>query len=166
MENFQSLLKNQLLNAKRIAIFGIGSEIRADDVVGVLVAENLQKNPPKGKNYEFKVFIGGTAPENFTGDIKKFNPTHLIIIDAADLGKDPGEIALINPEEIGGTSFSTHRMPTKMLAEYIKQYINCEVIIIGIQPKVLNFGEPVSEELVSAAARLSALLKNSLEFLT
>ncbi len=163
MENLQSLLKNQLLNAKRIAIFGIGSEIRADDAVGVLAAQILQKElTPTNNNYEFKVFIGGSAPENFTGDIKKFNPTHLIILDAADLGKKPGEIAIINQEQITGTSFSTHRMPTSMIVEYIKHYINCEVIILGIQPESLEFGKPVSPRVKAAIKEICRIFKYAL----
>jgi len=33
-------------------------------------------------------FYRRTAPENLTGEIKKFQPTHLIIIDAAELNKE------------------------------------------------------------------------------
>lgn len=38
------------------------------------------------KNY-VTVFDGGIVPENFTGMIKREDPSHIILIDAADMGK-------------------------------------------------------------------------------
>jgi len=142
-------LINKFLNhATRIAFLGIGSDLRGDDVAGMVFTAKLEeiiKKLPK-TNMELAFFFGGTAPENVTGEIKRFNPTHLIIIDAAELGKPAGTIEIVDINNITGVSFSTHMMPPSVLVQYLLQYITCDVLIVGIQPKTLEFGAGISIE--------------------
>jgi len=149
-------LKHKLRNAKKIAVLGVGSDLRADDAAGMFVAKNINK--ALNKNSKVRVFLGGIAPENLTGDIKKFNPTHLIIVDCADFKKKPGTILLIGPKDLSGVSFSTHTLPLNILADYIARDINCETLIIGIQPKTIEFEKPVSKEVKQAIKTLSDIL--------
>lgn len=107
----------------------------------------------------FKVFLGSTAPENLTGEIKKFNPTHLIIVDIVETGDKPGAIVLIDPKDAGGISFSTHRLPLKMMVEYLLKFLKCKVIIIGIQPKTLALGSQPSQEAVKAVNKVVKMVK-------
>ena len=160
METFVRSLKSQLRKAGRIAVLGVGSELRGDDVAGILAARLLAEHGPavrKGRTLE--VFVGDTAPENMTGEIKKFKPTHLVIIDSADIGKKAGAIKLIDPDKVGGISFSTHKLPLKILADYLRQSIGCEIIIIAIQPGILDFGSAVSREVEKSAKQVSLALK-------
>jgi hydrogenase 3 maturation protease len=132
-------LKNWLKGAKRVAILGIGFELRSDDAAGVVIARKLQAYIKKMKIKALKVFLGETAPENLTGEIKKFNPTHLIIIDAIDFQKKAGAISIADSRGEKGVSFSTHRMPIKFIKDYLYKSIACQTIIIGIQPQSLDF---------------------------
>jgi hydrogenase 3 maturation protease len=160
----QILLKKKLLNARRVAILGIGSDLRGDDVAGLLAAEQIEKaiksNPPA---VEISVFIGGTAPENLTGQIKQYQPTHLIVIDAAQLNKEAGHIEIMEPETIGGATFCTHSLPLNVIISYLLESFKFEVIIIGIQPKSLTFGAKPSKEIRQAAKHLSAAIIESLK---
>lgn len=148
------LLKDRLAGAARVAIMGIGSELRADDAAGMLVAERCEKTPAAN----MKVFFGCTAPENITGEIRKFCPTHLVIIDAADTGAEPGTISFIDPAQIAGISFSTHMMPLNILISFITADTHCVPLIIGIQPQTLAFGEPVSPAVTAAVTELADAL--------
>ena len=159
MANLKTILKQKLKDAKRIAVLGIGSELRADDAAGLIVAEELKKI----KNLKLKVFLGSTAPENFTGEIIKFKPTHILIVDSVDTDQKPGFILLINPEEVGGVSFSTHMLPVKMMVDYLLASLECEIIIIGIQPKVLLFGETISKEVKKSTKQISGVIKQILQ---
>lgn len=156
MENLKAQLKQKLKKASRIAVIGIGSELRADDGAGMLVARALDEACKDNTNVA--CFLTGSSPENFTGAIRKFNPTHIIIIDSADLGKEAGFCALIEPEDIGGVSFSTHRLPTKFLIDYLKTSLACEFVIVGIQPKTLAFTETLSPEVATAAGVVAVSL--------
>jgi len=158
MLNLKKSLSNSLKGAERIAVLGIGSELRADDIAGILVAQKLEEL--QGQN--FKVFLGYTAPENLSGEIRKFKPTHLIMIDTADIGKEPGEVKLFTPENVGGISFSTHKLPVKIMAQFLQKDINCNVMIIGIQPKSLDFGKPVSSHVQRSVNEISDILRNEI----
>lgn len=158
MLNLKTTLKKKLKDAKKIAVLGIGSELRADDVAGLLVAEELKKT----KNLKLKVFIGSTAPENLTGEIIKYKPTHIIIVDSVDTDQKPGFILLISPEEVGGVSFSSHMLPVKMIVDYLLESLKCEIIIIGIQPKILAFGKTISKEVKKSAKQVSDVIRQIL----
>ncbi len=166
-QNLKKELKNKLSGASKVAVLGIGSQLKCDDAGGILAAEALRQSSASGGKSPEKpdvgIFVGGTAPENITSEIKRFNPSHLIILDAADMGAKAGEIKLIDPENIGGISFSTHNLPATMLIEYLKQFLKCEVIIIGIQPKSLEFGKGPSAEMKTAAETVAALILDILE---
>lgn len=159
MANLKTILKQKLKDAKRIVVLGIGSELRADDAAGLIVAEELKKI----KNLKLKVFLGSTAPENFTGEIIKFKPTHILIVDSVDTDQKPGFILLINPEEVGGVSFSTHMLPVKMMVDYLLASLECEIIIIGIQPKILLFGETISKEVKKSTKQISNVIQQILQ---
>jgi hydrogenase 3 maturation protease len=158
------ILKKKLHNARRVAVLGIGSELRGDDVAGLLAAQQIEK-AIRGKTAlpEVRVFIGETAPENLTGEIKKFQPTHLIIIDAAELNKKPGHIEIMEPETIGGTSFCTHSLPLKIIIGYLLESFKFQAIIIGIQPKTLTFGAQATKEVVAAAKHLAKTITKLLK---
>jgi hydrogenase 3 maturation protease len=158
MQDLEILLKDRLKSAKRIAILGVGSELRGDDIAGILVAQEFNK-PSK----RFRSFIGGTAPENFTGEIKKFNPTHLVIVDSADMAKSKaGAIRLIDLKDISNFSFCTHRLPLKIMADYLIKCIDCEIIIVGIQPKTLDFGLSCSSEIKKSVKAVSRAIKKAI----
>jgi hydrogenase 3 maturation protease len=149
-------LKQKLNNASRIAVLGVGSELRGDDIAGLLAARQIEQNS-KGKSVtpQLKVFIGETAPENLTGEIKVFQPTHLIIIDAAELNKEPGYIEVMGLDTISGATFCTHSLPLKVIIGYLLESFKFEPIVIGIQPKTLTFGTQPTKEVVAAAKKLA-----------
>jgi hydrogenase 3 maturation protease len=158
------ILKKKLHNAQRVAVLGVGSELRGDDVAGILAAQQIEKIITKQTTSpEVRVFIGETAPENLTGEIKRFQPTHLIIIDAAELNKEPGHISIMEPETIGGTSFCTHSLPLKIIIGYLLESFKFQAIIIGIQPKTLTFGAPPTKEVVAAVKHLAETITKLLK---
>ena len=162
--NLKKILNQKLDKATRAAVLGIGSYMRADDAAGVLIAENIQKALKKFKSAKLKtkVFIGETAPENLTGEIKKFKPSHFIVLDSSDTSQAPGTITIIDPSDAGGISFSTHQMPIKILIDYIQNYVKCSALIIGIQPKSVEYGKPVSKPVLTSIKQVSEALSEIL----
>ncbi len=162
-DSLNSLLRQRLANASKIGVLGIGSELRADDVAGILVAQRIQElTADKKTDPRIETFIGATAPENLTGEIKRFAPTHLIIVDAADLNAEPGALTLMDPDSIGGTTFCTHSMPIKIMIDYLLDSFPCDVIILGIQPKSLAAGDTVSKEVLAAVESIAAIILDAM----
>lgn len=139
--------------SSRIAILGIGNEMRGDDAAGILVVRALNL---RVANFEgLRIIEGGHTPENATADLRKFSPDLVLLIDAADMGKEAGSIALIPMEQIDGMSANTHSLPLSMLARYLTLELDCEVALLGIQPKSIEMGEPVSREVNQAVSDIA-----------
>jgi len=136
---------------KRTVLLGIGNELNGDDAAGMqfvrLLKDNIQNMPATPA---VLMIEGATAPENFTGTIRKFQPELVVMIDAALMGLQSGEMALIDPDETAGITASTHTFPLSMLASFIKQEMGCQVWLIGIQPEANDQFTPLSP-VVSAA---------------
>lgn len=152
----RELLAGRLKGATRLAVMGVGSELRADDVAGLLVARRLQA--ALRDRSDVLVLEGCSAPENFTGEILRFEASHLVIVDCAELDAPPGTLRLFPPEEIGGISSSTHSLPLSIIIAYLETCHPCETLVIGIQPKTLAFDGSPSKEILRAVDELALLL--------
>lgn len=137
-------LANVLNNAVKIAFLGVGSPLRSDDSLGLCLTMGLERSLQPNPNQVFQFSLGESAPENFSGTIREFKPDYLVIFDAADLHQPPGTFALIAPDQIGGASFATHMLPLKILVDYLVLATGCQVMVIGVQPETLEFGETLS----------------------
>jgi hydrogenase 3 maturation protease len=150
---FVNRFSDLLQGARKIAFLGVGSPLRADDSIGLYIVSELEKRLKPDLTREYLFFLGESAPENFSGAIRSQMPSHVIIFDAAELGKESGAFSLIEPEQISGTSFSTHMLPLKILIDYLIKTVGCEVIVVGVQPKLLEFGYSITSEVKTAANR-------------
>jgi hydrogenase 3 maturation protease len=150
-------LKSRLQQAREVAVLAVGSDLNGDDGVAIRVAELLE--PYTGEGKSLHTFIGGTAPENCTGPIRRLNPSHLVVIDAADMGQAPGTVESIDPRQLTGITFCTHALPLNVIIDYIlKSCPECEVIVLGVQPQRLDFAEPLTPAVERAAHALAMAL--------
>lgn len=101
-----------------------------------------------------QVFDAGETPENLTGVIRKFNPTHVLIIDAAIGGHKPGTIFIINQKKISRDDLSTHRLPLSHLTRYLEESIGCRVVLIGIEPLEISWKKSMSPPVKASIATL------------
>ncbi len=143
----------------RVAVVGIGHELRGDDAVGVMIARALQAWA--ADQPQIVVIDGGSAPENQTGALRRFAPDLVLLIDAVDLDRPAGSIDWLAWETTTGLSASTHTLPPYLLGKYLKLTLGCEVALIGIQPAQLTLGSlspAVKKAAEGVAARLRAIL--------
>ena len=131
----------------------IGNREGGDDAVGPYIADRLIQE--KG---DLVVLDCGTFPENFTSFVKKNNPKNLIIIDAVEMGLNPGEIRIVPKEKIGVMHISTHGIPISVLINYLERYIE-NIIFIGIQPE--NMSGEISENVKKSGEKLVIIIKNN-----
>lgn len=159
------VLKTRLHKAKRIAVLGIGSDLRADDGAGVFVASRLEKSLAGKKTFaEIKTFLGATAPENLTGEIRSYKPNHILLIDTIEMAQKCGTILVLRPEMLAdGISFSTHKLPAKVLIDYFTASLKCGVTIIGIQPKTVRFGRPMTATVKDSAMMIVDAIRSAVE---
>jgi len=153
----QSNLDKALSGWERTVIMGIGNELGCDDSLGLVAAQRLKEALSGIPGVE--VLAAGTAPENFTGLLRRLSPSHILIVDAAEMGEAAGTIQLVDADRTEEVTPSTHTVSPKMLVRYLEEEIGSKVIIIGIQPKELSFGTVVSEEVGDSLSNLVHLLE-------
>ncbi len=106
--------------------------------------------------------LGDTAPENVTGEIRRLAPTHVLFVDAADLGEEPGSVRVFESADIAGMTSSTHTLPLHVIADYLTREVGCRVLFLGLQPKSLVFGETISNEVATAIEDTVAAIAEAL----
>ena len=155
VEGIENELKTWFAGRKKVVIAGIGNPIRTDDYVGLNIVEKL-----KGKLPETVCLLEAeTVPESYLLDIEEFNPSHVLLIDAAFLGLNPGEASLLEAEKIVDYSaITTHLLPLRIFCDYIKQATGAKIALLLIEPKSMEFGEGLTAEVHVAAERLAKIL--------
>jgi len=117
-----------------------------DDGAGPLLAEMCAAKPAG----EWRVIDGGSAPENDVAAIRDLRPARLLLVDATDMGLNPGEIRVVNPEDIAEMfMMTTHNMPLNYLIDQLKEDVG-EVIFLGIQPDIVGFYYPMTPPVKAA----------------
>jgi hydrogenase 3 maturation protease len=149
MEDLHAFLVERIGGFERLAILGVGSVLRADDAAGMEVVRIVEERLLPARP-DVCLFGGETAPENFSGSILRFAPTHLLIVDAADIGIAPGHFADICPEDVGGPSYCSHMLPIKIMVDYLVQETGAKVTLLGIQYRTLEFDGAMSPEVTAA----------------
>jgi hydrogenase 3 maturation protease len=148
---------------KKLIILGIGNELCGDDCLGPYIInefESFLNINDEDINIEKNIILinGGSAPENFTGMIKKENPSHILIVDAALMNSDPGSIKLLNTDEIANVSVSTHSMSLSYLIKYLKNDLEFNFLFIGIEPFSMNLGDQLSPKVLDSVNHVKNIL--------
>ncbi|MHA1449689.1 MAG: hydrogenase 3 maturation endopeptidase HyCI [Candidatus Hodarchaeales archaeon] len=140
----------------KIAIVCVGNDLRGDDAVGVLIYDELIKSHRLPDSIH--VFNGGTLPENLTKPIREINASHMLIIDAAEFGSEPGDVGLFTPESITGSSFSTHTLPLTVFYNFLSSATGTKLAIIGIQPGNTEFAELPGKSILNSVKDVTETL--------
>jgi hydrogenase 3 maturation protease len=126
-----------------VVILGIGNSVRRDDFVGMVVVRRLER----ARLSHVHLIETGEVPESYLGVVENTHPTHVLIVDAAEMDAPVGSVKLVSPEKIAGLSLSTHALPLSVVSEYLASMTKAKIALLGIQPKVIDFGEGLSQEL-------------------
>ena len=88
-------------------------------------------------------------------------PEQVLVIDAADMDLVPGEVRLIGAEKVEDPFLmTTHTLPLSYLVESLREFVP-QVDLMGIQPQVVAFGYPVSNEVKQAVDQVYESLKQN-----
>ena len=127
-------------------LLGIGNPLNGDDGAGIYVAEQFRKDG-------WLSLACGTAPENFTGIVRKAHPDCLVLVDVAAMGLSPGEYPVIPRHRIADVSIGTHQLPLSLLIDFLSDSAG-QIVLIGIQPGLIAIGAEISPQIREGANRL------------
>ena len=136
---FESQLGNFLTDCDKLIVLGVGNELKSDDGVGPFVIKKLKEENIENDNVLF--IDAKTVPENFTGKIRKENPTHLIIVDACLMDLDPGDMRIVDKDDFASIGISTHSMSLSFFVRYLEKDTEIRIMFVGIEPETMDWGE-------------------------
>jgi len=147
-------LKNWLWNASRVVVAGVGNPLRRDDSVGLKVVEHLVGRVSKS----VRLIQCETVPESFVESIAEFKPSHVVVIDAAMIGRNAGAAVLVELTKTIPPAVSTHALPLQLFCEYLRKTVGADIRLLAVQPENTEFGEGLTPTVEAAARNIAELL--------
>jgi len=136
---------------KKILFTGIGNVLRSDDGVGVYICQRIIPSEfISALNVEVSI-------ENYIGKINELNPGLLILVDCMHLGQPPGTYRVLGTNEIADQTFNTHNISLNRL----KDFFSMPTLILGVQPKSVQFGENMSTEVRKSAENIIQIINRN-----
>ena len=154
--SFESELKEFIKDYEKLILLGVGNILKKDDGAGPYIISKLEEKE------NILLIDGQTMPENFTGLIRKANPSHLLIIDACLMNEEPGTIKLVNREDFVNIGISTHSMSLNYFVKYLERDLPVKVVNICIQPESMDFGEDLTLKVYNNCNEFINLMKEIL----
>ena len=151
-------LKKFLENNEKLIILGIGNELKCDDGVGPFVIDELKDL----ENPNLIIIDGKTVPENFTGKIRKEQPSHVILVDACLMGCKPGEFKIVDKDDFVNIGISTHSMSLSYFVKYLERDNDFKIIFVGIEPESMDYSDKPTPTVQKGAYKFINILKEIL----
>jgi len=120
-------------------VFTVGSVLRGDDAAGPMLAKMLENQPIEG----WEIVDGGQSPEDELSVIRRMRPDFLLLVDAAAMSLEPGEVRVLDEKDVYvDFLITTHSLPLTFLLGELKDSCK-EVVFLGIQPSHTEFFGPL-----------------------
>ena len=153
-------MKEFLSGCEKLIVLGIGNQLKCDDGIGPFIINKLKKADIE--NDRLLLIDAETVPENFTGKIRKENPTHIMLIDACLMDSEPGDIRIVDYEDFANIGISTHSMSLSYFVKYLQQGNDFKIIFVGIEPESMDYSDSPTEIVERSALDFIDLLKGIL----
>jgi len=136
----------------KAVIVGVGNILMKDDGVGVHVVRALgERDLPANVT----LLDAGTDPD---AAYEVWDANFVIVIDAAYGGEDPGTIYRLPDRiacEAAGVTQTCHDMGLlQMLRDSRRSNAPIEILVIGVEPRTIDWGLELSEEVAALVPRV------------
>jgi len=152
----------------KVLVLGCGNMLFGDDGFGVEFARYYDENSKYGEDVVIMDAHTSVRKLLFNILISDVTPQMIIVVDAVDKGKEPGDVFEIELKEIPENKkddFSMHQAPTSDLLAEIKDLGKIEIRILVCQvesiPEICTSGlsEPVQQAIPKACEIIDAWIK-------
>ena len=140
---------------KKIVLIGLGNPLRSDQWIGCYATRLLEKEI-EADNVKF--LVAGTKFKQIE-EVAKFDPTNIFILTSFDLKKKPGEIKIIDPRRVQDLLSEEYEPSLASCIKKLKQRTRAIIRIIGIQPKQIDYGKELSDEVKHSIPKIKKELK-------
>ncbi len=149
---------------KKTLIAGCGNKLFGDDGFGPEVVEYLTEHYSIPDNVCLMDVGTGIRKVLFTLTLSEARPKVIVIIDAVDKGRKPGEIFEISLDEIPEEKiddFSIHQVPSSNLLKELQDLCSVRVRVMACQVKTIpetiqsGLSEPVKKAVLLMAQKIA-----------
>jgi hydrogenase maturation protease len=137
-----------------LKVIGLGNTLRGDDGIGPKIIELLNE-----KKYPAPLFTVDAGADAFTVLEHLILKEPILIIDCAEMGKEPGEIVNFTLNDVTIQSIekavSLHSFgfgEVYQMAKSMGKIAKCN--IIGVQPKQIEFNTGISSEVEASIPKI------------
>jgi len=151
-------------------ILGCGNILFGDDGFGCALVEYLEAHYPVPEDICLLDVGTGVRRVLFTVCLSPARPRRVLILDAVDVGREPGEVFEIAPRDIPAIKcddFSMHQLPTSNLLRELEEQCGVDVRVLACQTTPLpeearpGLSEPVRRALPQAAEQVTGRYFNA-----
>jgi len=143
-----------------LLIVGMGNIRRGDDGVGIRSVDLMKE----WASDRLMTLDCGESPEAFIDRMVSLKPSHVLIIDAMDIGESPGKVKLFRLNEIRSESFtSTHSIPLGTIADLIRSETEADIAVLGIQVDQTDWGSELSPSVNESLRGSIGILRDTLQ---
>lgn len=146
---------------KKVLVMGIGNTLLRDDGAGVHVTQSLRNRFAPDQDIE--IVDGGTLGLSLLPDIE--NSNCLIVVDAGEIGGQPGEIRVFENEEmdrqVSGRKSTVHELAISDLldAANLTGHRPARRALVAIQPESCDWGLEPTDGVRAAIPRARAMVE-------
>lgn len=122
---------------KATLILGCGNILLGDDGFGPAVVNHLKEHYRVPEHVAVLDVGTGVREVLFNVILAEKKPERIIIIDALDCNREPGEVFTVSIEDIPERKihdFSVHQMPTLNMLKELRDLCHVEVVVLAAQP--------------------------------
>lgn len=134
----------------KIVVLGLGNVLHADDGAGVHVVRRLREDPRVPA--DIGLIEGGTLGLELLSYV--WECSRLIVIDAVDVGRDPGTVVRMSGEELNSLpgEASVHQLGVSdlLVALRVLAQKQPEVVLLGVQPTTTEWSTQLSQPVAAA----------------
>jgi len=132
-------------------LLGVGNPIRSDDAVGLEIARTLRRNLGPSPRKGVRIHRNSLMPELLLSKLST-SAGRIVIFDAVEASKEPGEIVCSRLANTKYGYFATHNIPLRLVPGLAAR--EGDVYIVGVQPESLEVGEGLSDVVSGSAAQI------------
>lgn len=149
---------------KKITILGIGNTLYSDEGLGISALPLLKKE--LGNSADIEIVDGTTEGMQLLGPVEDTN--RLIIVDAINAGRQPGDIVILSKEQIpafNGIKMSVHQIGFQEVvsAAQLRGRLPERMVMFGIQPASLDLNTEMSETVKRVIPDLIERIKEQID---
>ena len=148
---------------KPVLVLGVGNTLFGDDGFGCAVIDYVEAHYQMPEGVCLLDVGTGVRKLLFTLCLSPVRPQKLVIVDAIDVGRTPGELFEIDPADIPPAKlddFSLHQLPTSNLLRELQETCGVQVRVLACQTGPLpeeiyeGMSDAVAAAVPEAAKRL------------